>query len=274
MSIHSRARAVADTAPAQHAIQGVRASRTVTPGHRFAAAQAFTGQRSYSLRASGYRVTVRHRTRDVAILSEIFAKRSYSPPAGCLPTRPFTVLDLGGNIGLFGLFAFSEWPVRSIRSYEPDPENALLLRSVAAPHANWDVVEAAVSNQAGTMRFRAGLYSESRAATDGEPATQVRMVDVFAEPRADLVKMDIEGGEWPILHDPRLPGLADVIVLEWHKGGCRTRDPHATARQLLADAGYTRQHDAVHEHEFNGLLWAWKPATGSPPLQAGDPPRC
>ncbi len=257
--MNSLVRALADTAPAQHAIQGARASRTVTPARRFVAAQALTGQGTYRLKASGDRVTVRHRTRDVAILSEIFAKRSYAPPADCLPERSFTVLDLGGNIGLFALFALAEWPVRTIRSYEPDPGNARLLRSVAAPHAHWTVVDAAVSNRRGTMQFVAGLYSESRAATDGEQSITVPVLDVYAEPRADFVKMDIEGGEWAILQDPRLSELADVIVLEWHQGNCPTRDPHGTARQLLADAGYTRQHDAPRAYDSNGLLWAWRP---------------
>ena len=90
-----------------------------------------------------------------------------------------------------------------------------------------EVVDAAVSNRVGQMRFVTGRFSESRAARDDESAIAVPTVDLFDQPPVDLLKMDIEGGEWPILEDARLPGLAArAIVMEWHSGEiCCSRTP-------------------------------------------------
>lgn len=251
-------RDAADTRPAQHAIQTIRASRVVTPTARFIAHQALRKPGTYSLRATGDRVTVRHRSRDIAILNEIFAAGSYQPPPGVRIPEGARVLDLGGNIGLFGLYALAKLHAVSVRSYEPDPENVELLRATAAHHPAWQVVEAAVAAAPGMMRFASGFRSESRAADETETSIDVSVLDVFDEPHADLIKIDIEGGEWPILNDPRMSSLTDMIVLEWHARGCPGGDGHATAHRLLARARYINRVDTEHKHAGNGVLWAWK----------------
>jgi FkbM family methyltransferase len=206
-------------------------------------------------------VHVRHRSRDLDILTEIFGRGTYEPPRALAPKLqgPLRVTDAGGNIGLFGVFALERWDVTSIVSYEPDPLNAQLLMATAAPHPRWRVIPAAVSNIAGTLQFRAGMHSESRAALPGEEGLTVPTVDVYDGAAADLFKMDIEGGEWPILTDTRLAGLATrAVVLEWHANGCPAPDPGEHARRLLREAGFTEQHRG-EECPENGLLWAWRP---------------
>ena len=54
---------------------------------------------------------LRHRSRDMDILNEIFIAGTYSPPAGIEALRPLRALDLGGNVGLFGAFALHVWDV-------------------------------------------------------------------------------------------------------------------------------------------------------------------
>ena len=215
----------------------------------------------YRLRRNGAHVHVRHRTRDLDILAEIFTSESYEPPARVAPllAGPLRVGDLGGNVGLFGVWALERWAVAELRSYEPDPANARLLAATAQPFRQWAVVEAAVGNTECTMRFAPGMLSESRAAQDGEGAITVPVIDLFAEPSADLLKMDIEGGEWPILSDPRLARLgAQVIVMEWHALGCPDPDPAQHASRLLARAGYVHQHHGPARFASNGTLWAWR----------------
>jgi len=168
------------------------------------------------------------------------------------------VLDLGGRIGLFGVFARERWDVTAIRSYEPDPRNREMLRATPAPFAEWEVTAAAVSNSEGVAHFAAGLSSESRVTGDGADTITVPIVDFFAQPSADLVKIDIEGSEWPILTDPRLAEIsARVIVMEWHALGCPEQDAAACARRLLHAAGFTGQHHDA-PRKGNGLLWAWR----------------
>lgn len=201
---------------------------------------------------------VRHRTRDLDMLTEVFHRGCYEPPADLRLDGVLRVADIGANVGMFGLYALRRWDVAELRSYEPDPANLRLLRQTAGPHAAWTVADAAVSNRAGALRFAAGLFSESRAANPDEPGIEVPVVDLFEEPPVGLLKLDIEGGEWPILADPRLPQLeAWAIVMEWHARGCPTDDPCGHASEVLGAAGYVHQRrgDACAS---NGLLWAWR----------------
>ncbi len=191
------------------------------------------------------------------ILNEIFIAGSYSPPPGIELSGPLRVLDLGGNVGLFGAFALHAWSVIELRSYEPDPENFRLLRRTAQPFDDWHVIDAAVSNRSGEMQFVAGMHSESRIALPGEEAITVPVVDLYELPAADVIKIDIEGGEWPILSDPRLTGLdANVIAMEWHQLGCPERDARTCAERLLAEAGYRHQHHIASPSPANGMVWA------------------
>lgn len=238
----------------------------------------------HQLRGSGLSVYLRHGTIDIDVFKEVFGTEfgpnAYEPPApvaAALDAKPQpTVLDLGGNIGLFGVYALGRWPNASLRSFEPDPRNLPLLRRAIAANRlerRWTVDAAAVANCAGEMPFLAGLFAESQLASVADPATRppswaplpdsetvmVRTVDLFEEDRhVDLIKMDIEGGEWAILTDPRLPGLdADAIVVEWHKAGCPEPDPRAAASRLLRGAGYAHQHE-TQESSHSGVVWGWR----------------
>jgi FkbM family methyltransferase len=228
------------------------------------------------LRQSDIPIFVRHRSRDVAVLNEIFggprSRHCYEPPAAVAarldPIERPRIVDLGANIGLFGAFALGRWPGATIRSFEPDPHNlAVLGRTVAAAGGDprWSVEPVAVSNRAGEMAFEAGLHADSHLVPDGRHANggsiAVTTVDLLAEPpHADLLKMDIEGGEWPILADARIGDLAvDTIVLEWHAGGCPDPVPHTACLRLLGAAGYNRVEEVSTGTE-SGLLWAWREA--------------
>ncbi|MGO9320154.1 MAG: FkbM family methyltransferase [Solirubrobacteraceae bacterium] len=278
-------RAAVRSRPAQYLIRTARASRAVREPLRFIALQlAPPRAASHRLRASGLTIYLRHRTRDVDIFKEIFGAGyghgGYEPPApvaAALDAKASpTALDLGGNIGLFGVYALGRWPSMTIRSFEPDPTNLPMLNRVILANdlaERWAVAGVAVANHAGSLPFVAGLFAESQLAAVAEPAARaphsasledgetimVRAVDLFDEDHdVDLIKVDIEGAEWSILTDPRLEGLqADAIVLEWHTSGCPEPDPRAAAVRLLRAAGYTRLQE-TQNLGHTGLLWAWR----------------
>lgn len=278
-------RALVRSGPVQYLVRTRRAARAVREPLRFTVLQLGSRRTAgYRLGDSGLRVYLRHRTRDVDIFREIFGTgygaNSYEPPAEVAAALDANgspkVLDLGGNIGLFGAYILGRWPGARIRSFEPDPTNLPMLGRVIGENdlgARWSVAEVAVSNQAGELPFVSGLFAESQLADVGDPGERepdaaqlqdgrqitVRTVDLFEEGHdVDLMKIDIEGGEWSILTDPRLADLgADVIVLEWHASGCPDPDPRATALRLLDAAGYTRVEE-YENFEHRGLLWAWR----------------
>jgi FkbM family methyltransferase len=288
----------------QHLVQTARGALLVKESPRFVAGQLGPARTAgYELRNSGVRIVIRHEsvlaalrpasaTADVHILNEIFGatggQYAYEPPpalASALDAEPpRTVMDLGGNIGLFGAYVLSRWHGAALHSYEPDPANLRILTRVVEANdlgGRWLVTDAAVANRPGEMMFVADLFAESHlvsdptdddhatsataeldgtAAAGGEGHTiKVHTVDLFDEDHnVDLLKMDIEGGEWSILTDPRAPSLqADVLVLEWHARGCPEPDAHKTAVRLVGEAGYSHLED-VEVGTHNGVLWAWR----------------
>lgn len=264
ISASPRLRRVVKSRHAQRLIQSGRASRTVASTSRFLAHELVaSGVRTHQIRGTGLQVRVRHGTRDVDILTETFSRRCYEPPeaaARALTRRRLHVLDLGGNIGTFALYAFAHWPIQSLTSYEPDPENAAVLFDTIRenPHLPWRLKEAAVSNRNGTLRFISGRFSEARAADEHESGIEVTLLDVFdIAGEADVIKIDIEGSEWPILGDPRLAGLtAGVIVIECHARGCPGTTPAGAARDRLEAAGYQVIVRAGANPAGSALLWA------------------
>jgi FkbM family methyltransferase len=216
----------------------------------------------YRLRESGLRVALRHRTGDVVTLGEVWRNRDYDPPAEV--ARPAAVLDLGGNIGLFALHALALWPDARVVSYEPDPVNAAVLRrSLAANglHDRWRLVEAAAGARDGTVRFAGGQDALSHVVADGErgETSTVPVQDVLDEmAAADLVKIDVEGGEWELLLDPRFSASPPAaLVLEYHPRGCPSSDPHRAVRDAVEAAGLHHR-EIWRRDDGHGMLWAWR----------------
>lgn len=242
-------------------------ARTVRPAPAFALRVAVRdrGTSFYRLRESGLWIAVRHGTGDEVTLGEVFHEHDYQPSgevaASLEPVRK--IVDLGANIGLFGAFAAARWPSAEIVAYEPDPANAdVHALMIARNHlqSRWTLVRAAAGVEDGTARFLAGDIALSRLASEeDEAAIDVQVRDVIPElQQADLVKMDIEGGEWAILRDPRFRDSPPrAMVFEYHPSFCESPDPRAAAESALADAGL-RVQSIWHREDGHGMLWAWK----------------
>jgi FkbM family methyltransferase len=261
-------------------LRTARLSTRVSPSLRFAGRQLRRrpGVRRYRLRRTPYEVFLRHDGDDAFVLDEVLGPlQHYSFPdevrrslAGL--EGPPRVLDLGANIGLFGLLASIELPGCELTAFEPDPHNAELLEACARVNGlagRWRLIQAlAAAADAERVPFLAGRSSRSRVADDretGSGAIEVGAVDAFPHlERADLVKLDIEGGEWELLGDPRFAELAArAIVLEYHRFGCPGSDPGRAAVAALRGAGFvTRVRGdagaASDPHEGVGTVWGWR----------------
>jgi FkbM family methyltransferase len=214
--------------------------------------------RPYRPRGADTTVFLRHDTSDLDILDEVFGRRLYrlpDPVRAALGATP-RVLDLGGHIGLFGAWILSELPAATLTSVEADPANAALLERAAGAEPRWNLLPVVAAARDGELPFATGAFAESQI-TEGAPTQEARdVLPLMAE--ADLVKIDIEGGEWALLTDPRFATLpTPALVLEYHPAGCPDQDPHAFVHELLHTAGYaTREIDNVPLGA--GMLWAWR----------------
>lgn len=179
----------------------------------------------------------------------------YDLPIEPVPGHPFTVLDLGANIGAFARFAAARWPGCHITCYEPHPKNFLLLektlaglRSLATPpqataHPLAVVHLTQAASAAGTLPLRRGKNNcgEHSFFDLGEQTAETVEVPFLVAtelPPADVLKLDTEGCEHLILETLRATGRITnyrAIVLEYHR-----EDDRESIRRLLS---YT--HDLI-----------------------------
>jgi FkbM family methyltransferase len=238
---------------------------------RFSARQIArrSGVGRYRLRGSGVAICIRHSTPDVITMEEVLAERQYEPPPSLQHVfdsngEPLQVADLGANVGLFSAWLLGRRPDARIVAFEPDPANAAVLeQTVRANHreADWQVVRACAATADGEVSFVGGGFAVSRIAEQGEAgATTLPAADVFPHiAQADFLKLDIEGGEWAILADPRFRQVAaKALVLEYHPHLCPAPDPRAHVDRLLTDAGWQVTHTEFDRPGGHGVLWAWR----------------
>jgi FkbM family methyltransferase len=224
----------------------------------------------YHLAGSDVVIHLRHGTVDVITLDEIFRLGHYEPPIEAASIlrrarRSPRVVDLGANIGLFGALVRRTYPNAKIVAFEPDPANAALLRRTIEANGGqvrWRLVEACAAPEDGTAPFVAHEDTSSRVEADARAETMVQAVDVFPFLEdVDLLKIDIEGAEWPILADPRFGArVAKTLALEYHPYGSPEPDAGALALRLLRKAGYETQVSDFWLPPGHGMLWAWRPA--------------
>jgi FkbM family methyltransferase len=258
-------------------------ARTVRSSAAFLAREAVHehSSRTYRLRENGLQVRIRHGSGDVVTLGEVFHDHHYVPTAEVEQAlgRVHRILDLGANVGLFGAFAAGRWPEAEIEAFEPDPANAELHAQTIALNGlddRWRLRQAAAGAAAGRVRFAAGgvalshLVAVGDTAGSGESAAvapaapgsliEVELRDVVGRlGETDLLKMDIEGGEWVILGDPRFrESPPRALVLEYHPRFCPSDDPAAAVDDALRGAGL-RVQPIWRRADGHGMLWAWRP---------------
>lgn len=101
---------------------------------------------------AGYRISTDHFenfrgiVREVFLLGDYYFKSRVSQP---------TIIDCGGNIGLTALYFKWLYPNARLTVFEPAPENIRLLKENLERNGMKDVrvVEAALSDKAGTIKF-------------------------------------------------------------------------------------------------------------------------
>jgi FkbM family methyltransferase len=158
---------------------------------------------------------------DMQSIREVWIDEAYRLP---FDVTPKLVVDLGANIGLTSLWLAHRYGCTTIVAVEPQPENARLARlNLARNNIEATVVEAAVGTSDCTVYFKEEADSNlGHVATSGRPVRQVSMDTVLGNlppgAEVDLIKMDIEGGEGPLLED-NLDWLRRVrsIIAETHR---------------------------------------------------------
>ena len=162
---------------------------------------------------------------DVFIFHEVLNDQVYHVKPEWLRGEPKVVVDLGANVGLASLSLAAQFPQARIIAVEPHPETAAVLRhNLGCLGDRAKVWEAAVSDQAGTMRlslanenYNASLVRESEHGVDVRVVTMADVLAAEGVDRIDVMKIDIEGAEKMLLSgSPEWLKRVDLILIEMH----------------------------------------------------------
>jgi len=200
--------------------------------------------------SDGLTISIRRNCMDAIILAEIFLDNSYTRGLS-LPAEP-VVVDIGGYIGDFALFAAKRLNARKVVVCEPSPRNWVLLQKNVAQNHFHDriiMVNKAVTEGKGVMmnveapdreQARVSAYYPTEEQRTMVPGVSLsNLVEQQRLEVIDLLKMDCEGGEYVILSSMSSALFRRIknIVFEYHEipgFEAKLRD----AKRTLFDEGY------------------------------------
>jgi FkbM family methyltransferase len=178
----------------------------------------------------GLAIVIRQNLWDARIVREIFGERPYLSKSFRLPAKPI-VVDIGGYIGDFSIYAAKYLNATRVIVYEPTMENFRVLQANIETNNLADrveVVNKAVSNlQEVSLNIESSECQEIHVSAYWYESAPKRVVpsvtlsELFTTHRlesVDLLKIDCEGGEYDILPLAPLELLRRVhhIVFEFH----------------------------------------------------------
>ena len=190
---------------------------------------------------------------------DIFLYHTYVHPdiLAQLPENP-VILDVGGNVGFFSLFALHLRPRAQCLTFEPVSGNFAQLQKNrnGNPQTDWRLFQAAVAGVDGTVRicspsgrslvtdaFIQSVHeTEASRSGPGEEVEARTLETIFAReniPHCDWLKLDCEGAEYEILYrtPPAVFDRISAITLETH-GADGARNNAGALTDYLERLGY------------------------------------
>lgn len=169
---------------------------------------------------------------------EIYLDRHYAFNAD---SEVPVILDCGGNIGMSAIWFRQNYPKCKLTVVEADSSlvKRLSKNFVSCGIHDAKVLHGAVWNRDGKISFDARGNDSGLVSEDGEEQIPCFDIAELISEQVDLLKMDIEGAEYPVIERLAKSGkIANVkrIAAEFHMTRAQTPD-FARAIQTLHDSG-------------------------------------
>jgi FkbM family methyltransferase len=201
---------------------------------------------------------------DYGVAYEVFVHDYYDDWKRTPADRVKFVVDLGANVGYSLLYFLHKYPHCRILAFEAHPAHC----AQAERNLLFDGTRQRVElycKAAGAAPRAMGLTdrrsSSALVETTAPEAIAVEVVDIFPlleGRRLDLLKIDIEGGEYEILGDPRFTDLdIGAIAMEWHSRGGGLDDKR-WCEERLGSLGFTIEE--IFTTPSCGMFWARRDA--------------
>ena len=144
------------------------------------------------------------------------------------------VIDLGAHIGGFSYYAW-RCGSRNVTAYEADPHNYAIAAKNLSSYAGIRVFHSAVVRSDDRkdeptwidayptltpMVELGGVNTGAASLLFGSRDTQVPHItldEIIAETRVRLLKIDIEGSEWPVLYTTKMLKYVEALIGEYHE---------------------------------------------------------
>jgi len=198
-------------------------------------------------RVLGFRVANTGRQGLHLLYSEIFARDEYRFTS---PRPDPVILDCGANIGMATLYFKWRYPRARIAAFEPDPSAFALLEANIAGNALSDVTahNVALAGTESTLSLHSPNEASVLASVVPGRADAPNVIDVpakrlsaFVDGPVDLLKLDVEGMEGPVLRELASSGaLANVgeAIIEVHHNLPHAPSNLGDVSGLLGEAGF------------------------------------
>lgn len=172
-----------------------------------------------------------------------------------LDDAPQTILDIGGNAGLFALLARHFYPDATIHVYEPNPDLIpTLQRNLDLPHITWFCE--AIGPESGRVDvIRSGDTNQTRTRRADDGAVVMRSLDEAIQRlggTVDFAKIDCEGGEWALFESSEAWQRIRRVAMEYHLDDHKRPEDAIAA---LSSLGFTLDEHVRSGADF-GLLFA------------------
>jgi len=195
---------------------------------------------------------------DYGVAYDIFLRDCYKAPEPLGEIR--NIVDLGANVGYSCLFWCHDHPKAHVTAFEPHPAHVYAINKHLSANNFSDRVEV-VKAAVGVSEGEAYLVDagSSSVLTSSPTGYAVPIVDIFNTVKSpiDLIKIDIEGGEYGLLGDDRFNSLgARNVVVEWHKRDDQP-DGKEWCQNRLHSLGY-RTSIGCEDLPLAGLIWGFK----------------
>ena len=226
------------------------------------------GPHIVALRRWGLRFEVRS-AMDVWSVKETFVDRFYER-YGCLVGDGWVVVDIGGGIGDFSIFAAHHHPANQVYAFEPYPGSFALLNGNLDRNqiTNVQAFQEAVWSSNGSLSLDTStgepvqFISREVGAEAWVGKTMVKCISLaetferLTIQACDLLKIDAEGAEYAILFNAPETCLAKIqrIVMEYHDA--ITPYTHIDLVEFLQNKGYRVKTVENVVHPELGYLYA------------------
>lgn len=187
----------------------------------------------------------------------------------------WTIIDIGGGIGDFTTFAAKAHASNRVFAFEPTPQSYQLLQenlklnqvtnAVAFPEAVWSKngkieIDTTVGEPG---QFTSQQSSQNSIPTGKIQVPAISLAELFERVKlthCDLLKMDCEGAEYPILFSApdQVFDQIERIVMEYHDNNQRAN--HQDIEEYLTYKGYKVRIHPNAAHNYLGYLFATRSA--------------